>query len=99
MHIKNRISVLISNIDESEKDVLEDIRDNTTETNDKLDNLTDGFQNDGMDSSKDELNSSLAGIDNAENSLFNPAINSKANTIMDMVCTTKPITAPTKSTM
>lgn len=60
-------------VDESEKDVLEDIRDNTTETNDKLDNLTDGFQNDGMDSSKDELNSSLAGIDNAENSLFNPA--------------------------
>ena len=60
-------------VEETEKDVLEDIRDNTTETNDKLDNLTDGFQNDGMDSSKDELNSSLAGIDNAENSLFNPA--------------------------
>lgn len=60
-------------VDETEQDILEDIRDNTTETNDKLDNLTDGFQNDGMDSSKDELNSSLAGIDNAENSLFNPA--------------------------
>lgn len=38
-----------------------------------FDDVTNGYQNDGMDSSKDELNSSLAGIDNAENSLFNPA--------------------------
>lgn len=60
-------------IDETEKDILEDIRNNTDKTNEKLDNLTDGFQNDGMDSSKSDLDSSLADIEGAEGSLFNPA--------------------------